>query len=196
LTSYNNRRQSALQQRSDAGIAPAAVVRLTREILPDRGILTVDAGQHKVVTSDLWETRRPRGFFSSSGLGTMAVSIPAAIAAKMLEPEAPVVCFTGDGGFLMRVGDLETAAREQTPIVIVVFNDRLLNLVKLQQDRRGLANRGVSFADTDYVAIARGFGFEARRAETEAQFASALREALGSGRPYLIDAAIDPNGYR
>jgi acetolactate synthase-1/2/3 large subunit len=195
INAYNNRRQSALRRESRGSIAPAAVIRLTRESLPENGILTVDAGQHKVVTSDLWETRRPRGFFTSSGLGTMAVSIPAAIAAKLLEPQTPVVCFTGDGGFLMRVGDLETAIREKTPIVIVVFNDRLLNLVKLQQDRRGVQNLGVSFADTDFVTVARGFGFESRRVETETDLAIALQTAIASGRPWLIDAVIDPNGY-
>jgi acetolactate synthase-1/2/3 large subunit len=125
----------------------------------------------------------------------MAVSIPAAIAAKLLEPQTPVVCFTGDGGFLMRVGDLETAIREKTPIVLVVFNDHVLNLVKLQQDRRGVQNLGVSFADTDFVTVARGFGFEARRVETEADFATALQKAIASGRPWLIDTVIDPNGY-
>jgi acetolactate synthase-1/2/3 large subunit len=195
IDSYNNRRQTALSRESRGRIAPAAVIRLTRKSLPDNGILTVDAGQHKVVTSDLWEARRPRGFFTSSGLGTMAVSLPAAIAAKLLEPQTPVVCFTGDGGFLMRVGDLETSIREKTPIVIVVFNDRVLNLVKLQQDRRGIQNLGVSFADTDFVTVARGFGFEARRIETEAELADALQKAISSGRPWLIDAVIDPNGY-
>jgi acetolactate synthase-1/2/3 large subunit len=125
----------------------------------------------------------------------MAVAIPAAIAAKLLEPQAPVVCFTGDGGFLMRVGDLETAVREQTPIVIVVFNDHVLNLVKLQQDRRGVQNLGVSFANTDFVTVARGFGFEARRVATEPEFAEAIKEAIASGRPWLIDVVIDPNGY-
>jgi acetolactate synthase-1/2/3 large subunit len=195
IDAYKNARQKLLQRKSQAGLAPTAVVRLTREILPDSGILTVDAGQHKVVTSDLWEARRPRGFFSSSGLGTMAVSLPAAIAAKLLEPTAPVVCFTGDGGFLMRVGDLETAVREQTPIVVVVFNDRVLNLVKLQQDRRSLKNLGVSFAETDFASVARGFGFDARRVESETAFSATLEEALNSGRPWLIDALVDPNGY-
>jgi acetolactate synthase-1/2/3 large subunit len=125
----------------------------------------------------------------------MAVSIPAAIAAKLLEPQTPVVCFTGDGGFLMRAGDLETAVRERTPIVIVVFNDHVLNLVKLQQDRRGLKNLGVFFAEVDFVKIAQGFGFEARRAQTEAELADALERAITSGRPWLIDAMVDPNGY-
>jgi acetolactate synthase-1/2/3 large subunit len=125
----------------------------------------------------------------------MAVSIPAAIAAKLLEPQSPVVCFTGDGGFLMRAGDLETAVREQLPIVIVVFNDHVLNLVKLQQDRRGVANLGVSFADCDFVTVAHGFGFEACRATTEAEFTAAIQQALASERPWLIDAHIDPAGY-
>ena len=183
-------------KRSNDRLAPAAVIRLAREILPAEGILTVDAGQHKVVTCDLWEAQRPRGFFTSSGLGTMAVSIPAAIAAKLLEPAAPVICFTGDGGFLMRVGDLETAVREKTPIVIVVFNDRLLNLVKLQQDRRGVQNLGVSFTEeTDFAAVARGFGFQARRVETEDELRAALQAAVASDRHWLIDAVIDPNGY-
>ena len=58
---------------------PGAIVRIARERLPDDGVVTVDAGQHKVLTSDLWQTRRPRGFHSSSGLGTMAVAIPAVL---------------------------------------------------------------------------------------------------------------------
>lgn len=195
LDAYKSRRLTALNRKSNGRIAPAAVIRLARESLPPNGILTVDAGQHKVLTSDLWEAQRTRGFFSSSGLGTMAVSLPAAIAAKLLEPQSPVICFTGDGGFLMRVGDLETAIREQTPIIVVVFNDRLLNLVKLQQDRRGVQNLGVAFADTDFAAIARGFGFEARKVETEVDLGSTLREAVASGRHWLIDIRIDPDGY-
>src|SRR5690606_30795574 len=147
-------------------LMPGAVIRLTRERLPDNGILTVDAGQHKVVTSDLWETRRPRGFHTSSGLGSMAVSLPAALAAKLCEPDAPVVCFTGDGGLLMRAGDLETAVRERLSIVVVVFNDRSLNMIKIQQDRRGFSRTGTAFApDTDFSAVARGFGWQATRVD-------------------------------
>ena len=72
----------------------------------------------------------------------MAVALPAALGAKLVEPDAPVVCFTGDGGLLMRVGDLETAVRENLPIVVVVFNDRKLNMIKLQQLRRGYDPKG------------------------------------------------------
>jgi acetolactate synthase-1/2/3 large subunit len=194
VEAYKQSREALLRPSGD-GLMPGAVIRIARERLPDEGIVTVDAGQHKVLASDLWETRRPRGFWSSSGLGTMAVAIPAALAAKLVEPRTPVLCLVGDGGFLMRAGDLETAVREQLPVVIVVFNDRTLNLIKLQQDRRGYERIGTSFAESDFAAVARGFGFEARRVAAEAELDAALQEALASGRPWLIDALVNPDGY-
>jgi len=194
VDAYNRQRDAALHP-SGAGLMPAAVIRIARERLPDDGILTVDAGQHKVLTCDLWETRRVRGFHTSSGLGSMAVSLPAALGAKLVEPQTPVVCLTGDGGFLMRAGDLETAVREDLPIVVVVFNDRKLNMIKLQQDRRGFQRLGTSFAESDFAQVARGFGFEAARVDNEAALDAALQQALASGRPWLIDALVNPDGY-
>jgi acetolactate synthase-1/2/3 large subunit len=194
LDAYRQQRDAALRPAGD-GLLPGAVIRIARERLPDDGILTVDAGQHKVLTSDLWETRRPRGFHTSSGLGSMAVSIPAALAAKLIEPQTPVVCLVGDGGLLMRAGDLETAVREQLPIVIVVFNDRWLNMIKLQQDRRGFKRVGTAFAGCDFAAVARGFGLEATRVDSEAALDEALQRALASNRPWLIDAIVNPEGY-
>ncbi len=194
LDAYRAAREALLRPAGE-GLMPAAVIRIARERLPDNAILTVDAGQHKVVTSDLWETRRPRGFFSSSGLGTMAVSLPAAIAAKLVEPQTPVCCFTGDGGFLMRLGDLETAKRENLPVVVVVFNDGWLNLIKLQQDRRSHQRLGTRYAEVDYVAVSRGLGFEAVSVDSEAALDAALAKALASGDPWVIDARINPEGY-
>jgi acetolactate synthase I/II/III large subunit len=194
LDAYRQQREQALRPRGE-GLLPGAVVRISREHLPDNGVLTVDAGQHKVLTSDLWESRRAGGFHTSSGLGSMAVAIPAALGAKLVEPETPVVCFTGDGGFLMRAGDLETAVRENLPIVIVVFNDRALNMIKLQQDRRGFKRLGTAFAESDFATVARGFGFESARVDNEADLDAAVAKAIDSGRPWLIDALINPDGY-
>jgi acetolactate synthase-1/2/3 large subunit len=195
LDAYRAQREAQLRKTGD-GLMPGAVIRLTRERLPDNGILTVDAGQHKILPSEFWETRRARGFHTSSGLGSMAVSLPAALAAKLCEPDAPVVCFTGDGGLLMRIGDLETAVRERLPIVVVVFNDRALNMIKLQQDRRGFSRNGTAFAAaTDFAAAARAFGFEATRVDDEATLDAALESALASGKPWLIEAMVNPEGY-
>ena len=194
VDAYNQQREVALRP-DGAGLLPAAVIRIARERLPDDGILTVDAGQHKVLTCDLWQTRRVRGFHTSSGLGSMAVSIPAALGAKLVEPQTPVVCLVGDGGFLMRAGDLETAVREDLAIVVVVFNDRWLNMIKLQQDRRGNQRVGTAFAESDFATVARGFGFESVRVDSETALDEAMQQALASGRPWLIDALVNPEGY-
>ena len=174
---------------------PGALIRIAREILPDNGIMTADAGSHKVLASDIWEVRRPLGYLTSSGLGSMAVALPAGMAAKLVEPATPVLCLTGDGGFLMRLGDLETAVRENIPIVIVVFNDGYLNLIKMKQDTRSFARRGTDFAGTDYVAVSKGLGFDAVRVKSEEALRDALKKAFASGGPWVIDAVINPDGY-
>ena len=194
LDAYRQERRRGLD-RPGAGLMPAAVLRIARDRLPNDGLMTVDAGQHKVLASDLWQARRPRGFLTSSGLGTMAVGLPAAIAAKLVEPQTPVLCLTGDGGFIMRLGDLETAKREGLPIVVVIFNDGWLNLIKLQQDRRSVPRLGTQFSDVDYAAVARGLGFAATSVDSEAALDAALATAFASGDAWVIDARINPDGY-
>ena len=198
LDSYRSARARPLYPEGDGeggGLMPGAVVRIAREHLADDGIMTVDAGSHKILAGDTWVTRRPRGLLTSSGLGSMAVALPAAMTAKMVEPETAVLCLTGDGGFLMRLGDLEVAAREGLAIVVVVFNDGYLNLIKMQQDARSLERRGTKYRDSDYAAVARGLGFQAVQVDTEDGLSEALSSAFNSGQPWLIDAVINPNGY-
>jgi acetolactate synthase-1/2/3 large subunit len=125
----------------------------------------------------------------------MGVAIPIAITAKLLRRRPPVVALTGDGGFLMRVSELETAQRVGVPIIVVIFNDGYLNLIKIRQERQGYAVLGSQFAPVDYVQVAQGFGFHAARVDTEAALRDTLQQALAAGEPWVIDALIDPEGY-
>jgi acetolactate synthase-1/2/3 large subunit len=193
---------AALRQRqrpavpvSSTTLLPAAALDIMRQVLPDDTILTTDAGQHKVYASRLWRCDQPLSYLTSSGLGTMGVAIPIAIAAKLVRPHQPVVALTGDGGFLMRVSELETARREGTPVVVVIFNDGCLNLIRMKQQRQGYQVLGSRFAAVDYVRVAEGFGFQGACVETEAAMRQALQQALASGKPWVIDARIDPEGY-
>jgi acetolactate synthase-1/2/3 large subunit len=68
-------------------------------------------------------------------------------------------------------------------------------MIKLQQDRRGFQRLGTDFAESDFAQVARGFGFEAARVDSEAGLDAALKQALESGRPWLIDALVNPDGY-
>jgi len=102
---------------------------------------------------------------------------------------------TGDGGFLMRVSELETAQREGLSIIIDIFNDGYLNLIKIKQERQGYAVLGSQFAPVDYAQVATGFGFQGVRVDSEATLHDALHQAVASGEPWVIDALIDPEGY-
>jgi len=181
---------------SNDRLSPLAAIRIMREHLPDNTILTADAGQHKVYASRLWTCYEPLSYLTSSGLGTMGVAIPIAITAKLLRPAQPVVALTGDGGFLMRISELETARREGTAIIVVVFNDGYLNLIKRKQEQQGYQVLGSQFADVDFVQVSKGFGFQAVQVNNETEMAEALQHAVTSGEPWVIDASIDPEGYR
>jgi len=95
----------------------------------------------------------------------------------------------------MRVSELETAQREGLPIIIVIFNDGYLNLIKIKQERQGYAVLGSQFAPVDYAKVSAGFGFQAVRVDSEAALRDALQQAIASGEPWVIDALIDPEGY-
>ncbi len=76
-----------------------------------------------------------------------------------------------------------------------MFNDRKLNMIKLQQDRRGTQRIGTAFAESDFALVARGLGFESVRVDSEAALDEAMQQAIASGRPWLIDAMVNPDGY-
>jgi acetolactate synthase-1/2/3 large subunit len=180
---------------SSTRLLPGAALNILRSALPPETILSTDAGQHKVFASRLWTCQQPLSYLTSSGLGTMGVAIPIAITAKLVRPRQPVVALTGDGGFLMRVSELETARRANVPIVVVIFNDGCLNLIKIKQERQGYAVLGSEFAPVDYVRVAAGFGFQAACVDSETALRDALQQAMTSGEPWVIDARIDPAGY-
>jgi acetolactate synthase-1/2/3 large subunit len=187
--------QRPIETPSRERLSPLAALRIMRETLPTDTILTADAGQHKVYASRLWDCQAPLSYLTSSGLGTMGVAIPIAITAKLLRPHQPVVALTGDGGFLMRVSELETARRENAAIIIVVFNDGYLNLIKRKQESQGYAVLGSQFAAVDYVQVARGFAFQAVQVADEPSLRQALQQAVASGSPWVVDVLIDPEGY-
>ncbi len=105
------------------GLSPQAVVQRARAVAPEGTIATVDAGAHMLCAMSLWAAESPDETVISSGLATMGYALPAAIAAALARPGRRVVCFTGDGGLGMCIGELETLRRLGLPVTIVVFND-------------------------------------------------------------------------
>jgi acetolactate synthase-1/2/3 large subunit len=126
---------------SSDGVTPQRVVTITQQRSPSNTRATVDAGAHMLAAMPLWEADRAGDVLISSGLATMGFALPGAIAAAVADPARPVACLTGDGGLTMVLGELETLARLQLPVVVVVFNDASLSLIKIKQRADGHGGR-------------------------------------------------------
>ena len=178
------------------GLAPHAVVDAARALAPADAIATVDAGAHMLVAMPLWEVSAPGEALISSGLATMGFALPAAIAAAIARPGRHVVCLTGDGGLGMTLAELETVARLDLPIAVVVFNDSALSLIEIKQAAEGHGGEGaVRYRSTDFAGCARAVGIASRRIEDERGLEQALALAFSAPAPFLVDAIVDPSGY-
>lgn len=187
-------------QEPRGGLAPAQIVTIASDICSDTChdavTATVDAGAHMLVAMPLWQVSGPQRLLISSSHATMGFSLPAAIAAALARPQEPVIAFTGDGGLGMVLAELETLARLDLPVIVIVFNDSLLSLIAVKQDPDDQGGREVvAYRSTDFAAIARGCGVPAWSAQTAADLEAALRAALESRGPALIDVATDPGSY-
>ena len=144
----------------------------------------------------LWPTDEPAGVLISNGLSTMGFALPAAIGAALLEPSKPVVAFTGDGGLLMCLGDLRTAARESLAVRIIVFDDGDLSLIKIKQLQRGYQPIGVSIGDVNWHSLGAALGVLAFVARSEEALKACLAETVTHPGPVLIAAKISSDRYQ
>jgi acetolactate synthase-1/2/3 large subunit len=187
--------QAALRPRVAGGWGPHAVIETCRQVFPRDALATVDTGSHRILLSHVWDCYEPYGLLQSTGLATMGYGLPAAIGAKLARPERPVVCFTGDGGLEMTIGELATLRDLRLPVTVVCFADQSLALIELKQRRVGLSNLGVDFPGTDLVAVAQAYGGHGIRVMDRSALAAACRAALGRDRFTLIAAEIDKAEY-
>jgi acetolactate synthase-1/2/3 large subunit len=187
--------RAALAPPAAGSWGPHAVVQTCRRVFLRDAIATVDTGSHRILLSQVWESYEPWGLLQSTGLATMGYGLPAAIGAKLARPERPVVCFTGDGGLEMTIGELATLRDLGLPVTIVCFADRSLALIDLKQRRMGLPSLGVDFPGTDLAAVARAYGGHGVRVASATELEAACRAALGRDRFTLIEAAVDKAEY-
>lgn len=187
--------KALLDVTSDA-LTPHDVVRAVREVADPSTIATIDSGAHMLVAMPLWEVDEPAQALISSGLGSMGYALPAAIGAAVAHPSRHVVAFTGDGGLGMTIGELETLVRQKLRIVVVVIDDSTLSMVKIKMTDEHGGFGSVDYGRSDFAAIARGYGLAGFRAEDAAGLEQAVRAAFEIDGPALVQAIVDPEGYK
>ena len=178
-----------------ANFSPHHALLAMREVLPTDGLLVADVGAHTHLIGQLWDARGPGNFLVSNGWSSMGFGIPAAIAAKLIQPERAVAACVGDGGFLMMVGEINTAVRLRLPVIFVVFRDRFLSLIKVKQSRKEYHRYGVELFGSNYSSSDNFFGAKVIVAQGEEELREALKRGLRGDEPLVIEAVVDPSEY-
>ena len=198
IAAFRERMLTALHYPVGSGIGPQQVVALAESQARTAGVnprITVDAGAHMFSAMAFWPCNEPFDVLISNGLATMAFALPAAIAASLHDPSRPVLAITGDGGLLMCMGELLTAVQQRARIIVIVLNDGSLSLIDIKQQQREMAPLGVRWERPDFARMMRGFGGHGFHVSDEADYETAIAEALQEQGPVLIDVVIDPHGY-
>ena len=175
-----------------SGPDPRELFAVINRLKDDDTLIATDVGQHQMWTAQNIQLQKPRSFLSSGGLGTMGFGLGAAIGGAVGTGKR-VILLTGDGSFGMNLNELATAVSCRLPIVIILFNNKALGMVRQLQrfffDRR---YAGTNLRrETDFVKLAEAFGAYGARVTDIASFEAALQNALRQETPYLIEVQID-----
>jgi acetolactate synthase-1/2/3 large subunit len=170
-----------------------AIYELNRS-LPKDAIVCTEVGQNQMWAAHFFRARYPRQFITSGGFGTMGFGFPASLGAKIAFPHKAVIDIAGDGSIQMVSHEFATAVSEDLPVVVCVFNNGWLGMVrqwqKLFNERR---YSGTELRENpDFVKLAQAYGADGVHVERSSELKEALETGIGAGVPFLIDIHMDP----
>ena len=174
------------------GVDMGQVVAHLNRTLGEDAILTNGAGNYTVWLHRFYQYKRGRTELAPT-CGAMGYGFPAALAAKLRHPQRTVVCFAGDGCFLMYPQELATAVEYDIPVIVIVVNNGMYGTIRMHQEKRFPGRvSGTALRGPDFAAMAQSFGAYGERVERTEDFAAAFERTQASGRPALLELRTDP----
>jgi len=172
-------------------VKPQKILWDLREVLAPADIVISDVGAHKMWTARNYRAELPNTCIISNGFAAMGIAVPGAVAAKLAYPDRKIVAVTGDAGFLMNSQEIETAVREKTPFVVLIWNDSEYGLITWHQLRHFGRTSHIAFKNPDFVRYAESFGAKGYRVEKAADLVPILKKALADDTVAIIDCPVD-----
>ena len=168
------------------------IMAFLRTRLPGDAVQTCGAGNFTVWAHRFAEFTQ-FGTQACPRSGSMGYGLPAAVAAQLIHPQRVVVCFTGDGDFVMSSPELATAVQYDLPIVVLLVNNGMYATIRMHQERQFPGRVvGTDLENPDFPALARAYGAHGERVERTEDFEAAFERALASGRPSVLELPVDP----
>lgn len=170
----------------------AEVIHQFHQLSEGNAIVVTDVGQHQMITSRYYKFNQPNHNVTSGGLGTMGFGLPAAVGAKVAQPNKEVVAVLGDGGFQMTIQELGTIMQSDIPVKILVLNNNFLGMVRQWQQL--FFDRRYSFTEMknpNFVAIANGYNIKGRKVTERKDLKEALKEMYESKEAYLLEVVVE-----
>jgi acetolactate synthase-1/2/3 large subunit len=196
LADWKRRFPYVYDQQPDGPLKPQFCVERLRALADDDTILVSGVGQHQMYASQYWRFERPRHWINSGGLGTMGFAVPAAMGAKVGQPDERVVAIDGDGCFQMTAQELATSATEKIPFVTAILNNGYLGMVRQWQELFFDQRYSGVYLDPDvpdYVKLAEAYGAVGLKVERPEEVDAAIDKAYSvTDRSVVIDFRVDP----
>lgn len=172
-------------------ITPHKILFETGNFLSEKDILISDVGAHKLWIARYHHTVTPKKCIIPNGFCPMGFALPGAIGAKIACPDQRVLAICGDGGFMMNLQELETAARINANIVVMIWEDKEFGLIRWKQNRSFGHHTDLHFNNPDFVELARAFDCHGARINDSREIVPALERAFNCGRPAVIAIPVD-----
>ncbi len=183
-------------QEPKSGVNPGQMVLAVREFFPPDSITVLDGGNTTLIGVAYHPIMSPHSFLYSVKMGYLGTGLPFAMGAKLAAPDRPVCLISGDGAMGFNMMELETAVRENLPIVVLVAVDDAWGMEKTAFVGLGFGpddwkDRGIEVAPISYDGIAEKMGCHGERVDNIDQLKSALERAVASGKPALLHVQVD-----
>lgn len=172
-------------------ILPERVVRDLRRAMPRDGIVALDNGVYKIWFARNYPAHYPNTLLLDNALATMGAGLPSAMAAKLVNPDKPVIAVCGDGGFMMNSQEMETAVRLGLHLVVIILRDDAYGMIKWKQAHMQFADFGLDYGNPDFVLYAQSYGARGWRIDATEQLLPRVQACLDEPAVHLIDVPVD-----